>query len=77
MGAPTDLERGDVRVRDVAVHVLDLRQVLLRHVHQLRRSHLVGQAGKAVVLGGRVFILVPVLLEGAGGEGRRANQKDC
>lgn len=41
-GEQAHLERRDVGVGDVAVYILDLRQVLLWHVHKLRRAHLIG-----------------------------------
>lgn len=56
------LHGGDVGVADVSMHILDLRQVLLGHLDQLRRHRLLCELGGAVVLGG-VFIVLPVLLE--------------
>ena len=56
-------------MRHVAVHILNLRQVLLRHVHQLRGAHLVGEPRKSLVERGRVVFLVVVLLR-AEGEGK-------
>lgn len=41
-GESAHLERRDVGVGDVAMYILDLRQVLLWHVHKLRRAHLIG-----------------------------------
>lgn len=37
------LHRGDVRMRDKAMDILDLGDVFLRHVHQLRRLNIPGQ----------------------------------
>lgn len=47
---------------DVSVHILDLRQVLLSHLDQFRRDRLLCELGGAVVLGGGVLIMLPVLL---------------
>lgn len=67
-----DLERRDVGVGHVAVHILDLRQVLLGHVHKLRGAHLVGESWETLVERRRVVLLVVVLLRAARerGEGR-------
>lgn len=46
----------------VAVHILNLREVLLRHVHQFG-CDLVGQPQESLVVGRRVVILVVVLLQ--------------
>lgn len=54
-------------VGDVAVYILDLRQVLLRHVHQLGGAHLIGQPREALVKRRRVVLLVVVLLQGGWG----------
>lgn len=48
---------------DVSMHILDLRQVLLGHLDQLRRHRLLCELGGAVVLGGGVLIVLPVLLK--------------
>lgn len=79
---PSYLHRGDVGVGHVSVDVLDLRQVLLRHLDELRppdaadahdsahadanaaaAAAVLRQLGGALVLGGRVLIVVPVLLQ--------------
>lgn len=57
------LHGGDVGVADVSVHILDLRQVLLGHLDQLRRHRLLCELRGAVVLGGGVLIVLPVLLK--------------
>lgn len=57
------LHGGDVGVADVSMHILDLRQVLLGHLDQLRRHSLLCELGGALVLGGGIFIVLPVLLE--------------
>lgn len=44
-----DLERRDVGVWHEAVHILDLGQVLLGHVHKFRRAHLIGQPRESLV----------------------------
>lgn len=49
-------------VGDVAVHVLDLGQVLLCYLDQLSAARLLRELRRALVLGGRVLIMVPVLL---------------
>lgn len=36
-----NLKRRDVGVGHIAVHILDLRKVLLRHVHKFRGVHLI------------------------------------
>ena len=46
----------------VAVDVLDLGDVLLRHLDQLGARTLVCELGGALLLGGRVLIVVLVLL---------------
>lgn len=46
----------------VSVHILDLREVLLRHVHKLGGAHLVGKPRETLVKGRRVIVLVVVLL---------------
>lgn len=43
--------------------VLDLGEVLLCHLDQLGTPRLLGQLGGALLLGGRVLIVVPVLLQ--------------
>lgn len=58
----TNLERRDVGMGHVAMHILDLRQVLLGHVHKLRGAHLVGKSWKSLVKRRRVIFLVVVLL---------------
>lgn len=68
--ASSYLHGGDVSVAHVSVHVLDLGEVLLRHLDQLRPSGLLRQLGGALVLGGRVLILMPVLLETGNGAGQ-------
>lgn len=50
-------------MRDVSVHVFDLGQVLLCYLDQLRAQRLLRELGGAVLLGGRVLIVVPVLLQ--------------
>lgn len=59
------LHGGDVCVADVSVHTLDLEQVLLCHLNQLSSLWLLCELGGALVLllGGRVLILVSVLLK--------------
>lgn len=57
----TYLKRWNVGVGYVAVHILDLRKVLLRHVHQLRRPHLIGKPREAVFWRRGVIILISVL----------------
>lgn len=47
---------------DVSVHILDLGQVLLCYLDQLCSDRLLRELGGALVLGGRVLIVVPVLL---------------
>ena len=69
------LERRDVGVGNVAVHILDLRQVLLGHVHKLRGAHLVGQSWESLVQRRRVVFLVVVLLK-AGREGGREWERE-
>lgn len=46
----------------VAVHILDLRQVLLGHVYQLGGAHLVGEPWEPLVKRRGVIFLVVVLL---------------
>lgn len=46
----------------VAVHILDLRQVLLGHVHKLRGAHLIGKPWESLVKRWRVVFLIVVLL---------------
>lgn len=53
-------------MRHVAVHILDLRQVLLGNVHKLRGAHLVGEPRESMVKRRRVVFLVVVLLEQEG-----------
>lgn len=48
---------------DVSVHILDLRQVLLGHLDQLCGHSLLCELGGAVVLGGGVLIVLPILLK--------------
>lgn len=48
---------------DVAVHILDQGKVLLSYLDQLWAPRLLRQLGGALVLGGRVLIVVPVLLQ--------------
>lgn len=48
---------------DVSVHVLDLGQILLCYLDQLRAQRLLCELGGALLLGGRVLIVVPVLLQ--------------
>lgn len=50
-------------VADVSMYILDLRQVLLGHLDQLCRHSLLCELGGAVVLGGGVLIVLPILLE--------------
>lgn len=57
-----DLERRDVGVGHVAVHILDLGEVLLRHMHKLRGAHLIGESREALVKRWWVVLLIVVLL---------------
>ena len=57
-----NLERRDVGMGHVAVHILDLGQVLLGYVHELRGAHLVGEPRESLVKRRRVVFLVMVLL---------------
>lgn len=57
-----NLERRDVGMGHVAVHIFDLRQILLGHVHELRGAHLVGEPWESLVKRRRVIFLVVVLL---------------
>lgn len=61
-GCGADLQRRDVGMGHVAVHILDLRQVLLGHVHELRGTHLVGEPRESLVKRWWVILLVMVLL---------------
>lgn len=56
------LDGGQMGVAQDPVGRLKVGQVPLRHVHQLRGVYLVGEMGRAVLQGGRVFILVAVFL---------------
>lgn len=56
------LEGGEVGVAHDPVDSLEVRQVPLRHVHQLGGVYLVGEVCRAVLQRGRVFILVAVFL---------------
>ncbi len=53
----------DVSMGHVSVHILDLGQVLLCYLDQLRTPRLLCELRGALVLGGRVLIMVPVLLQ--------------
>lgn len=53
----------DVSVGDVSVHILDLGKVFLCYLDQLWPPRLLRQLGGALLLGGRVLIVVPVLLK--------------
>lgn len=77
-GWDADLERGDVGMGHVAVHILDLRQVLLGHVHELRSTHLVGDPRESLVERWRVIFLVVVLLQHVktDRDGERAERAD-
>lgn len=59
----------------VAVHILDLRQVLLGHVHELRGAHLVGEPRESLVKRRRVIFLVVVLLRAERETGRGEKEK--
>lgn len=47
---------------DIAVDILNLRQVLLGHVHKLRGAHLIGKLRESLIKRWRVILLVVVLL---------------
>lgn len=47
---------------DVAVDILNLRQVLLGHMHKLRGAHLIGKLQESLINRWRVILLVVVLL---------------
>lgn len=53
----------DVSVGHISVHILDLGKVFLCYLDQLWAPCLLRQLGGALVLGGRVLIVVPVLLK--------------
>lgn len=54
----------------VAVHILDLRQVLLGHVHELGSAHFVGEPRESLVERRRVVFMVVVLLRTGRGDGQ-------
>lgn len=60
----TYLKRWNVRVGNVAVHILDFWEVLLRHVHQLRSSNFIGEPREVVFRRRGIIILIPVLYTG-------------
>lgn len=60
----TYLKRWNVRVGNIAVHILDFWKVLLRHMHQLRRSDFIGEPREVVFQRRGIFILIPVLYTG-------------
>ncbi len=49
MGWHTNLDRRDVGMGHIAVHILNLRQVLLRHVYKLRGVHLISEPRESLV----------------------------
>lgn len=62
-------------VADISVHILYLGKVLLRHLDQLRTPRLLRQLGGALVLGGRVLIVVPVFLQQGTQDRARSDMK--
>lgn len=82
----THLQWWDVWVGDVAVHIFNLRQVPLRYMHQLWRSHLASKTG-VTVFRWRLVILIMILRKrkrmkredkGRGERGEReVNQNDA
>lgn len=57
------LHGGYVGMAHISMNILDLRQVLLCHLDQFSSSCLLCELGGALVLGGRVIIMVSVLLK--------------
>lgn len=60
----------------VAMHILNLREILLGHVHKLRRTHLVGELWESLVKRGRVFFLVVVLLRAEMGQDKKGGHTE-
>lgn len=57
----TYLKWWNVRVGNVAMHILYFWEVFLRYVHQLRSSDFIGEPREAMFRRRGIFILIPVL----------------